>query len=100
LEEAKTLKVDAGTDLDVNLWKDLFCASLSSRKIESCLWECMKRALYNGQRITEETFEPNEARVDYLEVSYEVAKHNVTPFLSGLSARFAPLLAKIKSNPA
>jgi hypothetical protein len=97
LEEAKTSKIDAATEIDINLYKDLICTAFTSNKIEMCLWGCMKRALYNGEKITESTFEPDEARQDYYPVCIEVAKHNITPFLRGLSHALNPLLAKVKN---
>lgn len=100
LEEAKGLRVDFGTELDVNLLKDLLCSVLSSKKVEACLFQCMRRATYNGIRIDESTFEPVEARQDYLEVCFEVAKENITPFTKSLYAKFSPMLEKAKANLA
>jgi hypothetical protein len=97
-EEAKGLKIDASTEIDVNLIKDLFCAGISSKRIEQCVWECMKKATYNGLNISEETFEPEEARQDYLQVLVEVTKENVLPFTKSLFAQFGDILKKV--NPA
>ena len=82
-----TLSADeaAGT-IDVNLRKDLFCTFLASKKIEAALAECMKRVTYNGLKITEDTFEPVEARDDYLTVCVEVTRENVVPFMKSLFA--------------
>ncbi len=98
LEEMKTLKLDPEADVDVNLWKDLFCTFLSSKKIETALSACMQRALYNNLKISDDTFEPEAARDDYLTVAWEVAYANVLPFLKSLSAQYAPLLEKAKST--
>jgi hypothetical protein len=97
LEELKGLKLDPKAEIDVNLWKDLFCSALSSKKIEACLEECMKRATYNGRKIDSDTFEPVEARGDYFDVCFEVAKENVLPFAKSLYAQYADILAKVKS---
>jgi hypothetical protein len=100
MEELKGTKMAASTEIDVNLFKDLFCAGFASKKIERAVWECMKKALYNGQKISEETFEAEEARQDYLPVMWEVAKANLNPFLKSLYAVFEESLSKIGKLPA
>lgn len=96
LEELKFLKVDPNDEIDVNLFKDLFCAALSSKKIEVALKECLKRVTYNDLKIDEQTFEPVEARQDYILVCFEVAKENIAPFAKSLYAEFAPILERIR----
>ncbi len=100
LEEAKTLKIDSKDELDVNLFKDIFCAGFSSKRIESCLDECMKRTLYNGKKIDSMTFEPEEARQDYMLVCFEVAKANISPFTKSLYAKYSDILGKLKASLA
>lgn len=102
LEEARSLKLDPDAEVDINLWKDLFCSAMGSKKIEKCLFVCMKRVTYNGMRITnpEETFEPVEARGDYMEVCLEVAKANILPFMKSLYAQYGQVLSMLKSVPA
>jgi hypothetical protein len=100
LEELKTLKIDPNDEIDVNLFKDLFCSALSSKKIEVALKDCLKRVTYNDLKIDDQTFEPIEARQDYILVCFEVAKENIAPFAKSLYAEFAPLLAKLQNNPA
>ena len=100
LEEAKALKVDADTEIDVNLLKDLVCTFLGSKKVESALMVCARRATYNGSRIDESTFEAVEARADYFEVCYLIAKENIMPFTKSLYAKFSPVLEKVKQSLA
>lgn len=88
LEEAKTLRLDPETEIDVNLFKDLFCTGFSSKKIEAALQECMKRATYNDRHITEDTFEPEAAREDYVSVCWEVAYANLLPFTKSLMHQY------------
>jgi hypothetical protein len=97
-DEAKALKLDPKAEVDVNFFKDLFCSALASKKIETALDECMKRALYNGLRISSDTFEPVQAREDYFDVCYEVARENVYPFLKGLSARYSDIIGQVASS--
>lgn len=98
LEEAKGLRLDPKSEVDVNLFKDIFCSALSSKKIESCTWECLKRATYNGLKVDGDTFEKEEARQDYIPACYEVARANVMPFMKGLSAEFSPILEQVKNS--
>lgn len=98
LEELKTLKLDPDTEFDTNLIKDVICTGFSSKKIENALNECLKRALYNGVHITEQTFEPAEAREDYMQVCLEVAYLNILPFIKNLSQQYALFLEKLPKN--
>lgn len=100
LDEAKSLKLDMTADVDGNLYKDLFCAALSSKKIEAALEECMKRSLYNGQTITHDTWEPVKARDDYLTACFEVAKENIAPFMKSLYAQYSHIFRLIPKGPA
>lgn len=95
LEEAKGVKFDFSldTELKLEMFKDIICVGLSSKKIEKALWECMKVALYNDKKITEETFEDEDARGDYFNVVFEVAKLNLSPFVKNLYALLSPLKA-------
>ena len=100
LEEVKTISLDPKADVDVNLFKDLFCSLLASKKVEAALNECMKKAMYDGLRIDEKTFEPIKAREDYLQVCIEVAKANILPFGKTLMQQFSPILEKLKKGLA
>lgn len=82
--EGKSLRVSTVTEMDANFLKDLFLTALSSKAIETALWECMTRATYNGVRITPDTFEPEAAREDYFAVCLEVAQENIRPFTKSL----------------
>jgi hypothetical protein len=97
MEEMKAVRLDPSAEIDANLFKDLLCIATSSKKIEGCLEKCFERSLYNGRKIDTETFEPVEARDDYLAVCWEVAKENILPFTKSLYAQYAPLLEKLRS---
>lgn len=99
LEETKGLHIDPEAEVDTNLFKDMFCVGFSSKKIEAALDKCMERALYNGLRITNDTFEPEEAREDYLSVCWEVAYANLLPFTKSLSRQFSAILATLPKLP-
>lgn len=77
--------------------KNAFCAGFSSPEVEACLWECMRRCLYNGLKIDDGTFEPTKARGDYIKVCVEVAKDNVSPFAKSLYADYKTFMGMTES---
>lgn len=85
LEELRKIGISSKDD-HMEVMKNLFCMGFSSKKVEDALAVCLKRCLYDGLKIDENTFEPEESRADYLPVCLEVVKENVAPFLKGLSA--------------
>ena len=97
LDEAKNLKLDPKAEMDVNFFKDIFCYGFSSKKVEECLYVCMKRATYKGAAITDESFEPEDCRQDYFQVLYEVARANVAPFTKSLYAQLKVLSEGLQS---
>jgi hypothetical protein len=98
IQELKTIHIGELTKLNINLMKDLICAAMSSENVEKCIWKCMERAVYNKLNITQDTFEPEEARQDYNIVLMEVGKANVLPFLKSLSPQYAEILSVLKSD--
>jgi len=69
---------------DINVLKNAIFQLVQSEAVETAVMECAKRCLYNGQRITPQTFEPEEARQDYLPVVWEVMQANLSPFFKSL----------------
>lgn len=100
LEEMKSVRIESATEMDVSFFKDLFCFGFSSKKIEQAMAPIMLRSLYNGLKITDETFEPAEAREDYLTVCLEVATENLQPFMKTLTQKFSTAQASLKGSPA
>lgn len=96
LEEMKSVPINMDSAEDT--LKNILCSGLSSKKIERCMTECMGRATYNGLKISSETWEPIEARSDYILVCVEVSRDNVLPFTKSLFAQYADLFAKLKST--
>lgn len=92
--ELKGLKMDAQSEVDVNFLKDLLCSALESEKINLALLECMKRCTYNGIKITDDLFEPESARDDYLTICWEVLYENVYPFMKSLLQKYGAILQK------
>lgn len=95
LDEAKIIKLDLKTELDADFFKTIFCSLLSSKKVEDKIWACLEKCLYNNFKVTLETFEPEEARQDYVELMFIVGRENILPFTKGLSARYGLQLESI-----
>lgn len=96
-EELKAIDVEFDDDIDANFMKNLFCVGISSKKIEAALEPCLKRVLYNGLKIDDKTFEPANARQDYIPAMFEVAKENVLPFAKSLYAKYETVLSILKA---
>lgn len=96
--EAKAVKF-TGKDEFGNVFKDLFCTGFSSPLVEQKLNEVFKRCQYCDKRgelkIDNDTFEPMEARADYVEVCIVVVKEVCGPFLNGLYVEFKTLFEKL-----
>jgi len=84
LKEIKSLDIKESDEVDLNLFKNLFSTFFASDEIERALQPCMARCLYDGLRIVSNTFENEKAREDYVQVCWEVAHANVSPFLKNL----------------
>ncbi len=97
LKELKNVKF-ASKDEMANVMKDVFCAGFSSKEVELALWNIFKRCQYCDKRgelrIDKDTFEPLEAREDYIEVCTATITEVVSPFSKGLYAAFQTLFEK------
>ncbi len=100
LDEAKGVKFSTKDEMP-NVFKDVFCVGLSSKRIEAQLQECFKRCQYCDKRgelkIDADTFEPEEARGDYVEACIAVVGEVTAPFLNGLYAEYQTLFEKLVS---
>lgn len=101
LKEAKGIAFHNKVELS-SLYKDMFCAGFASAEIEKCLWKCMERCTYGEKdlKISPDSFEPVEAREDFLFVCMAVAEENVGPFVKSLYAEYLRLLARSGNSPA
>lgn len=64
--------------------KSPICKVISSTKVLEAAHKCMKKCTYNGLRIVGDTFDPVEARKDFILTCFYALKENVSPFLEGL----------------
>lgn len=94
--ELRALRMDASQTIDVNFAKDLFCTAVASPAIKAALEPCMKRCLYAGLPISDDTFEPVDARQDLWLAKYEVAYDNVHPFMRGPLSRYGAFFDNIR----
>ncbi len=76
-------------DVPLDLFKNAACVAISSEQVELAIAHCMRSCLYEGRAIakTAETFEPQDARQDYLPAAWEVMRFNLAPFFKGLRSR-------------
>jgi len=80
--------------------KNVLLACLTSKAMKDALLDCLKRCTYNGQRITSwDIFEDLNARMDYLNICWEVCKFNLAPFTKNLFSKFSMSLGVAKLNP-
>lgn len=91
---AINLKELSGDEFDG--MKDAVFRLLGSDSVESTLWTCARRSLYNGQPITTATFEDEKARENYERVAWEVMVYNLRPFFKSLLS----LLPTVEKAPS
>lgn len=77
-----TIEQIKGTD--INGIKNAILQLLGSTAMIREIRSCAARSLYNGNRITKDSFNPPEARQDFLPVAWEVIKFTLAPFFAGL----------------
>jgi hypothetical protein len=100
-EEIKSVKISSQAEI-LQVAKDIFCAGITSKKVEIALAECFKKCIYCDKRgelkIDDDTFEPSEAREDYIEVCTLVMKESLTPFSKSLFVQLKMLLGIIEQS--
>lgn len=98
LSEAKDFEFSSKDEFG-QLVKNIFCVGFSSAAVEQKLNDVFKRCQYCDKRgdlkIDNDTFEPMEARADYVEVCTVIVKEVCDPFLNGLYAESKTLLEKL-----
>ncbi len=87
----------------VDMIKNALCIGFSSDQVEHFAWLCARRCTIEqpgkGQlKIDKDTtFEPAEARQDYITVMVEVVKANVLPFGKSLFSAFREYMGVVES---
>jgi len=96
LKEAKLIEYKGAQELP-ELFKQVLCVGFSSAAIETALWGCLPRCLYNGLKIDQKTFEPVAARSDYLVICVEVMQDVCGPFMKSLFAELQRLSQTVET---
>lgn len=91
---------DMEKDVNIADFAKMALAVDSSPLVYDCLFKCLVRCTYNGQKITEATFEDVEARQDYYEIVLACLKENLLPFFNGLVSKLKPFMDKLPKNQA
>jgi|HubBroStandDraft_3_1064219.scaffolds.fasta_scaffold127398_2 hypothetical protein len=69
---------------DIGELKNVFLRLLSSDKLEEAVFAAAAGCTYDDTRIDRKTFEPAEARGDWLPAALEVMKYTLIPFFENL----------------
>lgn len=101
MRDMKHLSLDSSKQV-LDLCKDYLCLAFGSDEVEKCLWECMKKCIYNSGsgdfKIDSQTFESVKAREDFTEVQFQVGSEALLPFSKGLFAVLQNLLGRVTAN--
>ena len=62
----------------------LIATAMTAKNIGDIFWQCANTCLYEGNRITQDTFQDINNRKDFLEVKYWVLFFNLEIFFSSL----------------
>lgn len=92
LKGADLLKLDAAPFFEILMALD------SSKRVNKAIFSCLLRCTYDGEKITEKTFEDIKARDDYYEIIFNCVKENISPFFGGLTSVLTNLLGKTKDS--
>lgn len=87
-------------DLSIDVIKGAACQLVASPIVKAALRRCMGRCLYAGVTMTPASFEPKNARGDYLPAAWEVMRFTLVPFLNGLLSRFSKSADQAGKPPA
>ncbi len=90
-------KMDPGM---LRTMKDIVCVLMASEAVEQAFLACAGRCLLQGQRITKETFEPEDMRGDYLPTAWEVISLNLAVFFEGFDFKSTTQESPSSARPA
>jgi len=84
LKSLDTEKWGSVADIELDAIKRPFSQILSNRELVKDANKCLAKCTYNGIRVSEKTWQPAEARKDYLYACFYALKENVFPFFEGV----------------
>lgn len=93
-EELRSVPFGRGVDHEGVIAQAILIAC-SSAMIEHSLWKCMAKCVIDDAKITEETFEPEAKRDDWLIVVGAVMRANMVPFTKSLWQEFVRILEAV-----
>lgn len=79
LRRAINQHISEGLTSDANVMQ-LALKVESSKEVYDAVFSCLSRCTYNGSKITEATFEDENARQDYLDIVCACIDKNMEPF--------------------
>ena len=85
----KEKNIDVMQVLEASPIIDALISVLTSEDVEEYVWQVLERCLYNGQKITRETFDPEKNRGDFIIVASRALWENVRPFWLPLISQFS-----------
>ena len=80
-------EIEFGFQEFINL-KGPLCSLLSNEKLINAGRSCLSKCIYNNLKITNTTFESEEARGDFYPCIFYAIKENVSPFFGNLLSYF------------
>lgn len=91
------VELDAGIfsgEAEINLLDITKLAALvdSSEAVYNAVFACLLKSTRDGERISENTFEPENARQDYYPIVIACLKENLAPFFKSLLSELKPVL--------
>lgn len=96
LKEIDAIQITEKTD-HIAIFKSIFARTILSKEIKSALKPCLERVTYNKVRLTNDIFEDEKVRCDYLPVLKEVLEYNLTPFFVNLISGLQDLESKLRA---
>lgn len=75
----------------ISLILDVVCQAIGSEELDRVVFECSTQTLYNGQRVTYSSFDPEDNRQDYYPFCKEVISRNAGPFIKGVLSMFSAM---------
>ncbi len=87
------VQIESVDDFTVGSFLPAILTVDSSPAVYAALFDCLARCSYNGDKITENTFENATARADYYDIVLACAKENLSPFFKNLASKLSQFRA-------
>lgn len=99
---ASPLKIDLNSltmesDIDLSAIASTILMVDANPAVHAALFSCLARSTYSGEKITQNTFEPEAARGDYYPIVISALEVNLLPFFVGLRSRFSEVMERLQA---